>query len=357
MRRLGAARLLVAIAAVCGSIPADAQPTAGSLTVGFATIPPHVMVAADGPAGFDIELWDAVGQAIGTRSELLGMDFAALMEAVKAGEVDVAVAGISVTHAREVEMDFSVPYMTTGLKIMSSGTPPPVLSRLASAISAEAVLAPLAWVVVFICLCALGLFLLERGRGAISEPIIPGIFQAAWCTVATVTTVGYGDIAPRTWAGRILCVAVMLIGIALFGIAVAELSAGITVSQMEATISSLDDLEDRAVATVRGTTSEDVARRHAERVHLVAHVQDAYRLLASGTADAVLFDASPLLHYARQNPGQHIVVADGLIGSEHYAFAFPQGSDLRESVNRALLQVMESGEFDQIYGRWFGARD
>jgi voltage-gated potassium channel len=39
------------------------------------------------------------------------------------------------------------------------------------------------------------------------------IADALWWTVATMTTVGYGDIAPETGAGRLIGVAVMVVGI------------------------------------------------------------------------------------------------------------------------------------------------
>jgi polar amino acid transport system substrate-binding protein len=33
---------------------------------------------------------------------------------------------------------------------------------------------------------------------------------------------------------------------------------------------------------------------------------------------------------------------------------FPAGSELRESVNRALLRLKENGTYDGIYNKWFG---
>jgi voltage-gated potassium channel len=54
----------------------------------------------------------------------------------------------------------------------------------------------------------------ERGHGG----SIDDFGTALWWAMATVTTVGYGDVAPTTPAGRGVAVFVMLIGITLFGL-------------------------------------------------------------------------------------------------------------------------------------------
>lgn len=48
--------------------------------------------------------------------------------------------------------------------------------------------------------------------------------DALWWAMVTVTTVGYGDIAPVTAWGRIIATAMMIIGIALFGVVTANIA-------------------------------------------------------------------------------------------------------------------------------------
>ena len=61
-------------------------------------------------------------------------------------------------------------------------------------------------------------------EGCDVEPQITTLPDALWWAVVTSTTVGYGDYAPVTWPGRLVAVALMLIGIGLVGTLAATLS-------------------------------------------------------------------------------------------------------------------------------------
>ena len=113
--------LAVAIGAFAVALlpaPLPAQDTA--VVVGVSNFPPLVMEAEGSFEGFDIDIWNEVSELIGVDSTYRLMQFADLMEALKSGEIDVAVAGISITRDRELEMDFSHPYMNSGLRILTT---------------------------------------------------------------------------------------------------------------------------------------------------------------------------------------------------------------------------------------------
>ncbi len=59
---------------------------------------------------------------------------------------------------------------------------------------------------------AVGLYFLERDV----NPTIGSLLDTIWWAVATVTTVGYGDISPVTAYGKIIGLVLMILGTALF---------------------------------------------------------------------------------------------------------------------------------------------
>ena len=51
-----------------------------------------------------------------------------------------------------------------------------------------------------------------------TNPAISTPFSALWWSVSTITTVGYGDVVPLTFEGKIVAMILMVCGIALFGV-------------------------------------------------------------------------------------------------------------------------------------------
>ena len=50
------------------------------------------------------------------------------------------------------------------------------------------------------------------------------VFDGVWWATVTITTVGYGDLYPKTTGGRILAMGVMVIGISMIGVVTASLA-------------------------------------------------------------------------------------------------------------------------------------
>lgn len=353
---------LCRFAAAIGAFAAALLPSAlaaeeTAVIVGVSNFPPLVMEVEGNFEGFDIDIWSEVSDLIGVDSAYRLMQFGDLMEALKSGEIDVAVAGISITRDRELEMDFSHPYMNSGLRILTTVDDDPGWLRLLRFLATTATLKVLGSLVAFVLLCAHVLFLAERGSSDISNQYFPGIFEAGWCILATITTVGYGDVAPRRWLGRFASAVVMLIGISLFGVAIAQLSAGLMMEGLRSDISGPEDLEGRHVATVAGTTSTAVAIRLGARLREVETIGAARSLLEVGEVDAILFDAAPLMRYVVEDGNNTVMIVGPLIERQDYGIAFPAGSELRESVNRALLELDESGRYERIRAKWFGSSD
>jgi voltage-gated potassium channel Kch len=67
----------------------------------------------------------------------------------------------------------------------------------------------------------------------VAKEDFPTIGESLWWSVQTVTTVGYGDVTPKTLSGRLVAAVLMVSAIALISVLTAAISAGF-VNRMQA---------------------------------------------------------------------------------------------------------------------------
>jgi polar amino acid transport system substrate-binding protein len=261
---------------------------------------------------------------------------------------------ITITHEREERVDFSHHTLDSGLRILVSSKKEFSLVGPVKSLFSPLVIKALAYLVIFLVVCGHVFWWVERGKHIISANYFPGIFQAFWYVMVTMTTVGYGDIVPRKWVGRVMAFLVMLIGIGFFGWAIAQLSSAITVQKLHSDITDERDLRNKMVATVAGTTSVEALNDLGAIVVPVKVIDDAIEKLLENKVDAVVFDSPTILYYAHYVVAGKVTVVGNLFDLQYYGFLFPQGSQLREPVNRALLKMHETGQYDKIFNKWFG---
>lgn len=82
------------------------------------------------------------------------------------------------------------------------------------------------------------------------------IGDALWWASTTVTTVGYGDRYPVTAAGRLVAVALMLVGIALLGSITAAIASWFVASATEAEDEEVEQAVDASTAAVLASIDE-----------------------------------------------------------------------------------------------------
>ncbi|NLK01136.1 MAG: glutamine ABC transporter substrate-binding protein GlnH [Clostridia bacterium] len=68
--------------------------------------------------GFDIDMLEEFAKELGFEYELMPMDFKGLVPALQTGNVDIVLAGMTITEDREEVVDFATPYYDSGLIIM-----------------------------------------------------------------------------------------------------------------------------------------------------------------------------------------------------------------------------------------------
>lgn len=324
------------------------------LIVDIEILAPCVMASNGRFTGFDIDLWEAIAQDLNVEFTYRLTDLDGIFKDLLTGKADVGFSCITITSEREELLDFSHHYLDSGLRILVlNKTELSILEPLKSFLS-PMVLSALTYLGLFIIVCGNIVWLVERGHRRISRKYFPGIFESIWFVVVTMATVGYGDVVPRKWVGRLIALLVMVFGIGFFGWVIAQLSSAITLQKLQCDIDHPQDLRDKVVATVEGTTSVPTLNNIGAMVKPVKTLDQACQLLLEERVEAVVFDSPAILHYERNEGAGRVKTVGPLFDIQYYGFIFPHGSELREHINRSLLRLRKNGTYNRIYTKWFG---
>lgn len=70
------------------------------------------------PQGYDIDIINAIGKAMGYDVEVQNMPFDGLIPALMTSQIDVVIAAMTITEERAKRVDFTDPYYKSGLSIL-----------------------------------------------------------------------------------------------------------------------------------------------------------------------------------------------------------------------------------------------
>ncbi|WP_190474314.1 transporter substrate-binding domain-containing protein [Aerosakkonema funiforme] len=325
---------------------------AKTLRVGTNPLPPLVFVKStqEQPVGYSIELWDKVARQLKVEYEFVVFDSTAeLLEAVKLGNVDVGISGITITSDREQYLDFSQSYYETGLQILILDQPKhPILAFFQYFISWTTLQALGVLLVVSLAIAHLVWFFEHRSNPQMfAKSYLLGIWEAFWWAIVTAATVGYGDRVPKGFIGRLIALFWMLFGIFIF----AYFTASITANKIQEQISGPKDLDGKRVAVIGGTTSASYMQTRPVKLVRFKRWQQAYEALNAGEVDAVVGDAPTLRYEAARTPEFRVV--GRLFNQQDYGIALPTGSTYRKPINIILLKLKEQEDLKVLAQKWF----
>jgi ABC-type amino acid transport substrate-binding protein len=306
-----------------------------------------------------IDLWQAIALQIDREFEYVTCTGVGdKLQRLEQGRIDIAIGGITITEEREEVLDFTHPVYETGLDILIPKTDKPTLLGLISSLFEGRKIYFFGALLILMVVAGHIIWLVERSSKkratSFHQRYFPGVFEGMYWALITASTIGYGDKVPQRWVGRILAAIIILIFLPLFGFFIAQLSSDLTMQSLRGSITGPQDLRGRRVAVVDGTTSFEYMKKIPADIDVFEKVEDAFDALLKDEVDAVVYDAPNLRYYAMGEGKGKFAVVGKIFEPQEYGLAVPQGSPLRERINRAILKLIESGELESIKRNWFG---
>lgn len=334
----------------------------GLLRVAVRDLPPFVIYENRTYGGFEIELAELLSTQLGREVEIYAVDTVAKqLDDVSRGAADLAMGGVAITQSREEAIDFSLPVLDTGLTILVPTEVDEGISGQISAFFRTIAASDLPWLLVVfgvaVLVAAHLIWLSERRSNPdFAEPYGRGIWDSLYWSIVTMSTVGYGDKVARGNTGRALALVWIAGGTLVFATFTAAIASALAVEEIRGGIAGPSDLPGNRVVTVSQSAGQTYLSGLGIGPVLVGDIEEAYEILDQGGADAIVFDA-PVLRFHATREGQGDVTTVGPDFEDvQYGIVVAQGEgQLREQVNLALLELIESGAYEQLRDKWFGS--
>ncbi|MGB6106104.1 MAG: glutamine ABC transporter substrate-binding protein GlnH [Pusillimonas sp.] len=137
-----------------------------------------------------------------------------------------------------------------------------------------------------------------------------------------------------------------------------ESGLAILVNNDNNNIKTAPDLSGKTVAVKIGTATVDYLKENVPdaKLKLFPNIDNAFLELATGRVDAVVHDTPNLQYFAKTGGQGRVKVVGSLKSGDFYGIAFPKGSELVPTVNKALKVLQDNGQYDAIYTKWFGEK-
>ncbi|MDE0067413.1 MAG: glycine betaine/L-proline ABC transporter substrate-binding protein ProX [Acidimicrobiaceae bacterium] len=335
---------------------------AGTLSVAARPVAPFVIYDNGSYSGYEVELVRLLAANLGMSVEIYAVDTVAKqIDDIDRGIARVGLGGVSITESREEVVDFTLPVLDSGLTILTPTRDSRDIGDRILAFFDAIASSDLPWLLavfgIAVLVAAHLVWFLERHHNPdFAVPYRRGIWDSFYWSVVTMSTVGYGDKVARRTSGRVLALVWIALGTLVFASFTAAIASSLAVSELRSDISGPSDLHGRRVATATNSAAEAYLPSIGVGPVLVDNIDDAYPLMLEGEVDAIVFDAPVLdFHAAREGAGEVTTLGTDFERVQYGLMLNEDDPGLRESLNLALLDLIENGVHGRLHDTWFGA--
>lgn len=294
---------------------------------------------------------------------------------ILADRADIAIADLTITRSRERVVDFSLPFMTTGVGILFMK----VTKAEATLFGFLSPFTGLVWSCLLGATCLISVVLFLVGRLSPyewdnpfpcreDEPILENDLSCKnsfWCTVGALMQQG-SDVAPKAFSSRFITGIWYFFTLIMVSSYTANLAAFLTVEVTSYPFTNAEELAAQkkigygcgAGGSTRVSFRESTnptLKKLSDYMEANPHMfsknnkEGKERVARGGYA---FFMEGATIAYAVERECNLIQIG-GLLDSKSYGIATKKGSPIRTALSKGILKLQEKGTLNNLYERWW----
>lgn len=325
-----------------------------TLIVGLSPVPPFVIKSSSAQEGSD---WDGIGVHLWREvAHELNLDYQwrevppnAAIAQLNAGDLDVAL--VTATASREQQVDFTQSYFAATLGIATLRQQQ--VWNVIKAVLSTRFLRICLWLSLVLVIVGFMCWLLEHrsNEDMFNKSPRQGIWDGFWWAGVTMTTIGYGDKAPKTVGGRVLALLWMLVAMGLTASLTASITSVLVLDQGIQPL-QIQQLQSKQVGSIADTTVASYLQQEQIQFQSFSTPEAGLKAVDEGGIDAFVYSTASLQTFNQDQFQTRLQINDTGIQVSQYTFALPTNSPLRKSLNQQILQEISESDWQSMLQRY-----
>jgi ABC-type amino acid transport substrate-binding protein len=350
-------KLIFAIALYLFNLPGFSQ-NGEIIRVGIKEEPPFVIKASEGTfTGLSIDLWIRIANQQGVPYEFVEYnDHLGLIRALDFSEIDLTINPIHVNEIRMKMLDVTQPFYVSSIGIATAQVMRTQAGTFLRNFFSLQFFRIVLFLMMIIFVFGTILWVVERKQNRRQfRNGLPGLFDGLWWSAVTMTTVGYGDKAPKSRLGRVIAIIWMFVAIVTISGFTGTIASSLTVQSLGRNIEDLEDLRNsRMVGSVHASGSEAFLRsNNIEISMLYENIEESLLALSAQQIEILLYDKTVLDYFiSRLQLNNKVVLHSVNFNKQYRSFFLPKNSPNLSWINPLLVRTINEASWQELLKKY-----
>ncbi len=324
-----------------------------ALVVGYTTAPPFIVKDGEHLEGINIWLWKQIANDLNLDYSMVRMSFSQMLDSLESGSIDISINPLTITSERNRKMRFTDSFYASNstIAVADISSFQKFVQFVKGFFNQNFLKGLMLLLLIILIFGLIGWYFERQENKAHFRTGYRGIWDGIWWSAVTLTTVGYGDKAPKTRMGKIAALVLMFGGLLFISGLTASIASSLTVTQLNNNPDGFNAFKERPVGSVNNSSAYQFLKEHFfKKVKPYDGVAFGLNGLKNGEIEAFMYD-EPILKYRIQEDStlNRLHILPIKFDVQFYAFALAKDNvELEQAISQRILEIMETREWQVV---------